>query len=255
MSQTIGKMKSPIKAQGDKWNLKEFILTNFPENYESMVYVEPFCAGATIFLNKNSSKEELINDIDDEIVSIFRAIRDEPKEFISRVTKITHSERVFNTLSKNAEQGFDDYFEKGVNQFLLRKMSRGESKKIFAGSEKVNEEGLWDSIAEKIHLIAERLKDTTIICSDFIEIVKFWDEEDTLFYIDPPELQSNEEEKNCKSNFSLEDHMNLIHLIKNAKAKVIISGRSCQLYNRSFKHWKKKINQGKTKSDCIWFNY
>jgi DNA adenine methylase len=76
-------------------------------------------------------------------------------------------------------------------------------------------------------------------------------------------------EKNCKNIYEHEmtadDHVNLLNLIKNARGKVIISGYSCPLYNRTLKGWKikKKIvsnnaGQGKVKekrTECLWLNY
>lgn len=262
MSQTNTTMKirPPIKISKGKWHLKEFIISNFPENYEQMTYVEPFCSGGTIFLNKNKSNTEVICDIDQGITSVFKALRDEPKEFYSRIKRTKYSERSFKIASNKSHQEFEDYIDRAVNEYILRRMSRGGMKKSFVWSEELQESEdseVWANIIAKLEEVSARVQDATILCKNFVDIMKAWDEENTLFYLDPPALKSVEE--NNTTEFSVEDHMNLIHFAKNARGKVIVSASSSPLYNRSFKNWKcKKKTSVKTKEkkvDCLWFNY
>lgn len=258
--------RPPIKTKGGKWQLREFIISNFPENYEQMIYVEPFCSGATIFLNKNPSEAETICDTDQGIISMFKAIRDEPKEFISRIKRTKYSERAFKIAYNKSQTEFEDYVDQAINEYILRKMSRNGLKTTFAWSDKFADDtaNTWESLTDKLQEISDRLQNTTIICKDFVQILKAWDEENTLFYLDPPALRSIAIDETIEPyELSVEDHMNLIHLAKNAKGKVIISGYSCPLYNRSFKNWKCKkktipATQAKTKDkriECVWLNY
>ena len=255
-------MKSPIKVSGDKWHLKDFIISNFPESYEQMTYVEPFCAGATILLNKNPSPSEVLCDSDDGIISIMKAIRDEPKEFISRVKRTKYSERAFKIAFNKSQNEFEDYIDKAVNEYILRKMSRGGLKKSFAASEKLADESVnaWEAMTDKLEEISVRIKDVSFFCKDFVEIIKAWDEADTLFYLDPPILKSIEGVPEAPHELTVDQHMNMIHLAKNAKGKVIISGYSCPLYNRSLKAWKCKkkppVASAKDRRiECVWINY
>lgn len=265
MNTITKKIRPPIKTPEGKWHLKDFIISNFPEGYEKMTYVEPFCAGATIFLNKNKSDTEILCDLDQGISSLFKAIRDEPKEFISRIKRTKYSERAFKIAFNKSQSEFEDYIDRAVNEYILRKMSRGGKKKTFAWSEKMADETAneWEEMTDKLSEISDRIQDTTILCNDFVEIIKVWDENETFFYLDPPALRSIPlEETAAEYELSVEDHMNLIHLAKNAKGKVMISGYSCPLYNRSFKSWKCKKKTSTTTSqtkskhvDCVWVNY
>ena len=54
------KIRPPVKTHGGKHYLKNFIIENFPENYEELIYCEPLCGGASVLLNKNKSKQEII---------------------------------------------------------------------------------------------------------------------------------------------------------------------------------------------------
>lgn len=268
------KLRPAVKTHGGKYYLKDFIISNFPENYSELNYVELMCAGASVFLNKKPSKEEIINDLDTGIICVLKSLRDEHKEFIDRIKRIRYTERTFKMAKKRSEEkSFDDYVDQGVNEYMLRRMSRGGMKKTFAWSERLRggkpgDLNSWETIIEELPLIAQRIKDTTILNKNALEIFKVLDEEDTLFYIDPPYLP-NTREKNSKSIYdhemTVEDHINLLQLLKNARGKVVISGYSSPLYNRTLKGWKvKKKNvannagQGKVKekrTEVIWLNY
>lgn len=264
MMNTTKKIRPPIKCPEQKWHLKDFIISNFPEGYEQMTYVEPFCAGGAIFLNKNASTTEVICDSDQGIVALFKAIRDEPKEFITRIKRTKYSERAFKIALNKSQTEFEDYIDRAVNEYILRKMSRGGKKKAFAWSDKLADETAneWEAMTDKLSEISDRVQNTTVLCKNFVEVIKVWDEDNTLFYFDPPALRSIPIDESTEPHeLSVEDHMNLIHLAKNAKGKVIISGFSCPLYNRSLKSWKckkKTATASQTKSkhvDCIWTNY
>ena len=252
------KVKPPVKTHGAKLNLSNWIIENLPENYEQLTYVEPMCSGASIFLNKNPSKEEVLSDLDRGLITIFKSLRDEPKEFIDKVKRIRATERVFKMAQNKAETGFEDYVELAFNEFLLRRLSRNGQKKTFISAESTS----WKKVAEELNLVAQRVKNCTILNNSALEIFKVWDEEDTFFYLDPPYLP-NAREENIKPtnepNMSVEEHIQLLDMVKNARGKVMISNQSSPLYNRSLKGWKTKKNTmsvGKdNKIEVIWMNY
>lgn len=267
------KLRPPIKTHGGKAYLASWVLEHFPPDYEEMVYCEPFCAGASVFLNKKPSKHEVIGDIDRGVTSIFKALRDEPKEFVSRLKRINYTERTFKMAQNRSEQEFEDYVDRAVNEYVLRRMSRGGLKKAFAWSERERggqpgDLNAWKTMLKQLSAIAERVEKTTILCADFKQVFPIWDEEDTLFYLDPPYLHTTRSEGSTnlyEHEMTAEDHIHMLHLAKNARGKVLISGYASPLYNRSLKGWKvKKKNvpnnssQSKTKErriECLWMNF
>jgi DNA adenine methylase len=267
------KLRPPVKTHGGKFYLCDFIISHFPENHEKLTYCEPMCAGASVFLNKTPSEEEVINDIDAGLISVYKSLRDEPTEFIDRLNKIKYNEKTFKTALARAEEPFDDYIEQAVNEYMLRRMSRGGMKKAFAWSDRLRggqpgDVNAWETMLEELPRIAERVKKTVILNKSVFEVFKIWDEEDTLMYLDPPylhETRSDGATNAYEHEMSVEDHINLLTLAKGARSKVIISGYSSPLYNRNLKGWKvKKKNvanhsgQSKTKerrTECLWMNY
>jgi DNA adenine methylase len=267
------KLRPPVKTHGGKYYLADFIISYFPENYKELNYCEPMCAGASVFLNKEPSPHEVINDIDKGLVYVFKALRDEPNEFIERLKRIRYTERAFKMALNKAEEGFEDYIDHAVNEYMLRRMSRGGMKKAFAWSERLRggqpgDVNAWETMLEELPRIAERVKNTTILNESVLGIIKIWDAEDTLMYLDPPYLPDTRSEGSTEvyeHEMTVEDHISLLSQAKACRGKVIISGYSSSLYNRTLKGWKvKKKNvanhsgQGKQKErrvESIWFNY
>lgn len=267
------RLRPPIKTHGGKFYLASWVIEHFPEEYQELNYCEPFCAGASVFLNKDTSKEEVISDVDEGVVCVFKALRDESKEFLSRIKRTRYTERAFKMAQKRSESEFDDYIDHAVNEYILRRMSRGGLKRAFAWSDRKRggqpgDVNAWQTMIEQLPLIAKRVQGSTILNKDFIEVFKVWDEEDTLFYLDPPYLHSTRTEGSTnlyENEMTVEDHINMLHLAKNARGKVVISGYASPLYNRNLEGWKcKKKNvanhssQSKAKKrrvECIWINF
>jgi DNA adenine methylase len=267
------KTRPAVKTHGGKYYLANWIVENFPENYTELTYCEPMCAGASVFLNKEPSAQEILNDIDSGIIHVHKALRDEPKEFIDRLKRIRYTERSFKMALTKSEEGFLDYIDHAVNEYMLRRMSRGGMKKAFAWSDrerggKPGDVNAWETMLSELPNIAERVKDTIILNKSVFDIMKIWDEEETLMYLDPPYMPDTRSEgsKNIyEHEMTVEDHILMLNLAKNSRAKVIISGYSCPLYNRTLKGWtvkKKSIanhsSQVATKErrvECLWLNY
>jgi DNA adenine methylase len=63
---------------GSKWSMTDWIISHMPEH---QTYLEPFFGSGAVFFNKMPSQVETINDIDSNVVNLFRVIRDRPKKF------------------------------------------------------------------------------------------------------------------------------------------------------------------------------
>lgn len=267
------KLRPPIKTHGGKYYLANWIIESFPLGYEQMVYLEPFCGGASVFLNKKASLEECLNDLDVGIIQILRALRDEPGEFIRRLKLLKYSEATFDRMKKLSENEdeFDDYIEHAVVEFVLRRMSRGGLKKHFGWSTRIRggqpgDLNAWQTILEDLPNMNNRLQHVYIMNYPAITVIKAFDTENTFFYLDPPYLASTRTSTNTyEYEMNDDDHIALLNTIQNLKGKVLISGYSSRLYNRMLKGWKckrKRIvnhsSQAKTKqtrTECLWCNY
>lgn len=67
---------------GSKWSLAEWIISHIPPH---TTYLEPFFGSGAVFFNKEPSSLETINDLDGDVVNLFRVIRDRPDDLAHKV--------------------------------------------------------------------------------------------------------------------------------------------------------------------------
>lgn len=244
-------IKPVFKQHAEHTNLSKWIISHFPENYESLNYVEPFCGIGNVLINKNKSKIEAINNVDSYLLQIYRALRDEPKEFIRKLSTYKCCEETFKKISKKTLS--EDYLENAVNEFALRKMSRGGTKSTFL----LSKNDSWTKSIKDLANISERFQEVFMIDKPALDVIKAFNSEDTLLYCCPPYLHEAKVSKTVySSEMTTNDHIELSHSLNSFLGKAIISGYMTPLYKRIYKNWnvekKKIVGQ---KDEVIWKNY
>jgi len=80
-------------------------------------------------------------------------------------------------------------------------------------------------------------------------------------YLDPPYVLNTRKQKKIYAyEMSDDDHKQLLELIANINANVIISGYDNELYNKHLEKWNKSLKisideAGNKRTECLWFNY
>lgn len=268
-----GKMKKKIrpsfKCHGGKFYLCQWVLENFPLGYENLTYIEPFSGAASVMMNKLPSQEECLNDLDSGIVAILRVLRDQCDEFIACLKKTKYTQKNFELAMSRKE--FVNDLDYAVNEFVLRRMSRGGLKTAFAWSERTRggrpgDENAWTTMHKILPVISERLQSVYILNRPASEVIKAFNISSTLLYVDPPYLPDTRQSKEAyQFEMDADDHVTLSDQLKNFRGKVMVSGYPSILYNRLYKGWrceKKKIanhasqqKQKPVKTEMLWMNY
>ena len=264
------KIRPLFKCHGGKYYLSSWIIKEFPFDYEDMVYCEPYVGAGSVALNKKKSKEEIVNDINSNVVDMYKAIRDDGKAFISKIKRINYSEKAFlDALKKKGVS--TDYVENGINEYIIRRMSRGGLGETFSFSErqrggKPGDVNAWETMVADLKLIQARTEEWIILNKDALDLIKAWNDSNCLLYLDPPYLPSTRTAKSAYDfEMTEEQHIAMLNAINNTKAKVVLSGYNSKLYREHLEDWKmiKKSmpnhsSQEKTKKrrmECLWKNF
>jgi site-specific DNA-adenine methylase len=249
-------IRPPFKTHNGKIHIASWIIQYFPPNYAELGYIEPYVRAGGVFLNKTKSISplgEAINDPNEGIVQIYRALRDEPGMFIGRIKRTKYCNQTF--AKALIRQSFPDYMDNAVNEFILRRMSRNGTKECFAAEE----EAAWNSIIEELPKIAIRMDGIYIFNKFPLDALMAYNDKDVLTFVDPPPLAESIEVATYE--MSTDNHIKLWEVLNQFRGKAIISGTPSVLYKRLYSTengWKcirKKTNLKSTKIDCLWVNF
>lgn len=241
-----------------------------------MGYIEPYCGAASVLLNKPRSRMEVINDVDPGITIILRMVRDEPEEFIQRLSAIPYKREVFERAKIKTDESIPwrwcaDEMTYAVNEFILRRMSRGGLKEAFAWSDRLRggkpgDVNAWETIIQMIPHISERLQGVHITNEPTTELLPLADQEDMLVYCDPPYLpKTRKAKKTYRFEMTEEQHKELAELLNGMTAQVLLSGNPSSLYDEWYEGWsvskrdianhssQQKIKESRT--EVLWYNY
>ena len=72
-----------MRWPGSKWRIADWIIAHFPDDHG--VYCEPFFGSGAVFFRKMPSGTETINDIDGNVVNLFRVIRDAADDLCKKI--------------------------------------------------------------------------------------------------------------------------------------------------------------------------
>src|SRR5579885_989106 len=73
-------INSPFKWVGGKSRLRKKIIQVLPSH---TYYVDPFASAAWVQFGKTPRNVEVLNDIDEELITFFRVVKEKPEELIA----------------------------------------------------------------------------------------------------------------------------------------------------------------------------
>ncbi len=202
---------------GGKRRLAKHLLPQFPEH---TCYVEPFCGAAALFFMKPPSKAEVINDINSDLVCLYRVVQHHLEEFCRQYKHALVSREIFGWLQDTPSHVLTD-IQRAARFFYLQKMAFGG--KVSGQSFGVSVErpsGLnLLRIEEDLSLAHLRLSRVTIEHLDWQTCITKYDRPATLFYLDPPYWQT----EGYGVPFDFEQYEQMSDLLRSIKGKAILS--------------------------------
>lgn len=174
---------------GNKARHAEWIVQHIPEH---TCYVELFGGAAGVLFNKPKSKVEIYNDLDGDIVHFFEVLRDQPDELQQWLRNVPFSRQLHDewaTAYYEHGERPDDDVERAGRYFYLRYSQWGAAvseKSGFRTAHHRSSAEMFSRKAEALSEFSQRLKQVTIECDDWREVLRIYDAPHTVFYIDPP---------------------------------------------------------------------
>ncbi len=207
-------MKPPIPRMGGKSKLRKHIIERIPEH---ICYVEPFLGAGWVYLGKEPSKVEVINDVDKELINMFHMIKCHAPE-IERMLKYEFSGRDIFEEYKHCTVEYLTEIQRAVRFLYLISQS-------FAGKGGTFGYGTTSKPAPQIFYqdvlgdIKGRLRNTYVENKSFEDIIKRYDRPHSFFFCDPPYFET----AGYGSEFGQKEHLLLRDILSKIKGKFMVT--------------------------------
>lgn len=220
-------MNSFIGWIGGKKLLRKEIISMFPEEYER--YIEVFGGAGWVLFGKdyNSKQLEVFNDRNSDLINLYRCIKFHCEELQKEMQWLPDAREQFRDFKSQLNvDGLTD-IQRAARYLYVIKYSFGNDRKSFATNVKN-----MSSTITFLEEVQKRLDKVVIENKDFENLIKVYDREKALFYLDPPYVGT---EKYYDNKFNNEDHLRLKNTLENIKGKFILSYNDCPFVRELYK--------------------
>lgn len=257
-------MRSVLRYPGSKWNIASQLVQLIPEHH---TYVEPFFGSGAVLFNKQQSNIEMVNDLDSNVVNLFHCIQEDAQNLARMVMTTPFSREIYEVTYRNAYDN-DDSYQKAL-KFLIQCWQgygfRTDGSKVgwrndVQGRERAYALWNWYRLPEWLIDIAERLRMVQIENRPALEVIERFNYSNVFMYIDPPYMLHTRTGKQYNYEMTDSDHEELLKMLLQSKAKIMLSGYESDMYNDYLAGWGKKqfssyAEHGKPRTETVWINY
>jgi len=211
------------KSANGSNKINQWIHSLLPVATYRSCYCEPFAGMLGILLNRPRVLIEIANDSSERIISLWRAIRDQPNELFEKLDKTLYHQSEFEWAVENVDQlqGLDK--ATAVATILFQSMHKTAYAKSFSVTYSKNIGRKVTSRSEQFFLnLHHRIKDVQFVNTDALKLMKrIADNPDFVIYVDPPYENASTQLYGMNNQI---DHDNLKDVLINMTGKVAISG-------------------------------
>lgn len=206
---------------GGKGRLADDLLPLFPKH---QCYVEPFAGGAALFFRKAPAQAEVLNDINGDIVNLYRVVQHHLEEFVRQFKWALTSRQIFEWQKITPEETLTDN-QRAARFYYLQKSA-------FGGHVEGRTFGYATTSGPRLNLLRIeeelsgahlRLAGAFIESLDWADCIQRYDRKHTLFFCDPPYYGL----EGYGVPFGLEQYEHMAELARSIKGKMLITVNDC----------------------------
>jgi DNA adenine methylase len=252
-----------LRWHGGKWLLAPWIISNLPP---PRVYVEPFGGAASVLIRKPRAYAEIYNDLDDEVVNLFRVLRSDDAGRLLELLRLTpFAGSEFFAAYEAATCPVERARRLIVRSFMgfgsnaTHKKSGFRSNSNRSGTTPAHD---WVNYPDALTRIIERLQGVCITCRDAVDVMRGHDGPETLHYVDPP--YHFDTRADGQADYAHEmtpaQHVALLTYLRTVQGMVMLSGYPHTDYDAILHDWhrveRKALADGaKERTEVLWMNF
>lgn len=254
-------MGALVRYHGGKVRIADKIVGLFPGHD---CYVEPFGGGGAVLLSKRRARLEVYNDLDGDMVALFRALRDRPIDLADAIAltpfaREEHQEAYVET---------DDDVERARRVLIRSHFGHGSSgihratgfraAGLRAGTLPVHG---WMTLPETIRVAAERMRGVVIERRPAVQVMQAHDGAQTVHYVDPPYLpETRDKGRDYRHEMTVGEHEEMLAAVRSLRGSVVLSGYASALYDEALHDWRRveiktRADRAAERTEVLWCNF
>lgn len=233
-------MKPPTPYFGSKATIAPWIVSLLPKHEH---YVEPFAGGLSVLFAKPRSRMETVNDLDGDLMTFWRVLRDRPDELLRACMLTPHSRAEFEATWEPTSDDLE------LARRIWIRLTQGRSGTlrktgwrhyIDPAGGVTGMPGYLDGYRDRLAAAAERLMGVSLECRPALEMIAaYGSRSSVLLYVDPPYLGTT---RGWGNNYRVEmkdaeQHRELAAALWDCSATVLLSGYPSPLYAELYEGW------------------
>lgn len=262
-----------LRWHGGKWLLAPWIIANLPPH---RIYVEPFGGAASVLLRKPRSYAEIYNDLDGDLVNLFRVLRSaQAGELIQALQHTPFARTEFEEAYELSPDPVEEARRMIVRSFMgfgsnaaNRMMKTGfRASSSRSGTTPAMD---WAGYPDSLRTVVARLRGVVIERRDAIEVCQQHDTPETLHYLDPPYVHATRSRSGRNRagappthvyRHEMDDaaHGTMLAWARDLRGMVVLSGYPAPLYNEALPGWERiaraaHADGARDRTEVLWIN-
>ncbi|WP_309628196.1 DNA adenine methylase [Brevundimonas sp.] len=263
--------RPPLRYFGSKFRLARKLLPYFPPHDQ---YGEPFGGSGSVLLHKPRSRVEIYNDLDDDLVNLFRVLRQPgPAAKLTDQLRLTpYSRSEFVAAYVHTDEPVERARRMIVRSFMGHssigtRIDRTTGFRACNPAAHGDPAKSWATYPDALQGIIERIRGVSIEQLPALDLIAQRDGRGVLWYVDPPYVHSTRSEKTTRAapsagyrhELSDADHVALLETLLRADGMVILSGYHHPIYADMLSGWEvveleALAEGGSPRTEVLWIN-
>lgn len=261
----FGPNRPALLYHGGKWLLAPWILEHFPSH---RIYTEAYGGAASVLLRKPRAYGEIYNDLDQEIVNVFRVLRDPAQaSMLATLLRLTPFSREEFDLSyvpasdplEQARRTIYRSFAGFASTLTAEYLTGFRVNNLKAGRHPA---ASWADYPDLIATFTARLQGVVIESKPALAVLTAYDGPDVLHYVDPPYVWATRGRyggKGYRHELSDDEHRELANVLHGLSGMVVLSGYPSALYADLYPDFWSTERQalsdgGYPRTEVLWLN-
>jgi DNA adenine methylase len=214
---------------GGKRRLAKHILPLFPDH---QCHVEPFAGAAALYFMKEPVDAEVLNDINGDLISLYRVVKHHLDEFIREFRWALTSRQMYTWLTATPAETLTD-IQRAARFYYLQKLGFGGkvSGRTFGTGTTTPPRLNLLRIEEDLSAAHLRLARTYIEHLPWQECIRRYDRPHTLFYCAPPYWET----EGYGVEFGFDQYDQMAALARSIKGRMVITVNDIPAMRKAFK--------------------